>query len=294
MLEAQATTLWGADSLRDILKNTKEGWLVRFAHEGMLARGAELPPLVERWYGYLDSVKAPGTVSAEGFENFARGHMKRVERAAFSELEAAFALGGRKPHQVFSTDPVLDSRIELVKCAIDPETGLNNPTTPGTDLIGYRRADDKIVVGDDKAWAKSDDNRGLVDEVSAFFPGKEQAKKNPRAGLIQNLADDAQAIKASFDKQQAQGQAVDPKHLAMPARLEAASKALEKAFPKGLVLTDRTAPKMRKILQAHGIELIVTSLAGRGMTGVSPRLRKAGTVFLRNPIVFPEPDDGDE
>jgi hypothetical protein len=288
-LAAQGGTIRGAQTLRGILAKTGEGWLVRFAHEGMLARGDAEPPLIERWHAYLDSVQAPKKVTAEGFEKFARGHMKRVERAAFSELEAAFALGGRKPQFAFSTDPVFNKRLEILKCAIDPETGQNNPTVGGTDLIGYRREDDKIVVGDDKAWTSNKHNNGIVDEVGAFFPGKEQAKANPRAGLIQNLADDAHKMTDLFAKQQAKGAAVDPRHLAVPGRLEKASQALEKAFPKGLVLTKKNLLKVKRILRQHGIELIVTSMAGRDMTAVSDRLRKAGVIFRRGPIIFPEP-----
>lgn len=305
-LEAE---IWGARVLRDLIANTREGWLLRFAKDTMPARPGDAWDLVDRWEAYLKAIKdfnrdkqnanQPRRVPTPGgFEVFLHGYASRIQRSSFSEMEAAFGLGYKKASRVFETGAPFDQKLELLKIAldVDPVThaSINDPTRPGTDLVGYRRSDDRIVVSDDKAWIRTLRNMGEIDRVGAFVPGEKQRIENPRAGLIQNLADDAAMLRSAFARQQVEGFSVDPRHLAIPDRLEAASKELAAKFPKGLTLEGKNPLKIKRILEKHGIELVVTSAAGREMDRVSRRLHRAGVRFLRYPTIRIDEEDDDE
>ena len=215
------------------------------------------------------------TLTFEGFNKFVRGYMTRTQRPRLSELTAAMELAGPAPAGDTGKVDTPGMDLELLKSAldVDPETGRssNEPSIAGSDIVGYRRTDDHIVYVDDKAWVASKDNRGEVDRVSAMTKH-----------LAENRADDAKALRQSFDAAEKAGLSVDAKHARVPERLEACALELKKKFPNGIDFRrPGDAAKLARIVAKHKIELAVTSAAGRDITGVSDTLKKAGFRFLK-------------
>lgn len=267
-----------AAQLRAILADSTSdtSFIARRLHASTAVDGSS--DAVAQWRAYVAGLPRGQRPSAAGFDAYLRAYMSSTQRPRLSEVTAAHMLAKPPPPGSFIVNPsqarrFADMGVELLKTAIDvdPVTGAsrNQPWEPGSDILGYRRSDDHVVYGDDKAWRRTDRNRGLIEDVSALT-----------TSLADNMIADAAALQAAMGRATARGLPVDPAHAGIPQRLLDCARDIQAAFPNGYRAADGGAERLAAILQRHRIAMVVTSAADRGIIGLSGPLVRAGLLFV--------------
>jgi hypothetical protein len=230
--------------------------------------------LVEQWRAYVASV-GTGAPSADGFLRYVRMYNRGTQLPRIDEM-MGIELAAQPPRPGQPPDALA---MGLLPLRVPNDY---RPNLPGLDSMGLRPSDGAIVIIDSKAHRASEANGGVISDVSAFFPNLATNMRAAAADLRRDIVAARQA-----------GATIRPDIDAVSARLVAAARAVEVAFPNGIDLSQPGAPaRMAAILRRHNIDLVVTvNMVGRPVRAVSARLAAAGVRFLHSNFLRPVRED---